>query len=390
MQVALSKTAETSVVVVGAGGNIGSHLVPHLARMSGIGPRLTNVTLIDKDTYEARNLASQSITPRDVGRGKAGVQARILRGVSSSLTVTALNHAVEELPLGRMRADVIIACLDSRRSRQYVNQVAWRLGVPWIDAGVQADGLLARVNVYLPGPDNPCLECAWGQDDYEALEQVYPCANGEREVFATNAPSSLGALAASLQAIECQKLLLGQFNDAVVSKEFVIDARHHKTYLTSFRRNPSCRFPDHRPWKIQRLDLAVNKSTLADLISLTKCKTARVRGHRLSVEGKRFIGARTCRGCGCEKGTTAFARPTNGMGPKCPRCGGMMFAAGKGIADSVDLTTLSPALKRRSLRSMGLGCGDVFSIQRNDVQLHFEISSCNTDPSTAVERRSRR
>ncbi|HEY7545044.1 MAG TPA: ThiF family adenylyltransferase, partial [Blastocatellia bacterium] len=58
-----------TVILVGAGGNIGSHLAPHLARM----PEVGRVTLIDKDFYESTNLRSQDITARDVGKSKAAV-----------------------------------------------------------------------------------------------------------------------------------------------------------------------------------------------------------------------------------------------------------------------------------------------------------------------------
>ena len=367
-----SKEHGKSVTVVGAGGNIGSHLVPHLARMPGV----TRVTLIDRDVYESKNLASQAITPRDVGRSKATVQVRMLRRIRPSLDILAINDAVENLPLGRLRADVLLACLDSRRSRQYVNQAAWRLGVPWIDTGVEAGGLLARVNVYVPGEDNPCLECAWDQRDYEALEQTYPCSEAEAgtaDNFATNAPSSLGALAASLQAIECQKILSGQLGNAAIGKQLVIDVLHHKQYLTSFRRNPDCRLFDHEPWEIKRLNLAVDKVTLDDLIGLMKLRMVDAGRSRLSVEGKRFVGKTTCRGCGLQRPMGAFLWLANGASRSCSQCGGTFFPAGSETAEWIDLTSPPSKRKRRSLRSLGLRCGDVFSVESDRGQVHFEI-----------------
>jgi len=120
------------IATIGAGGNIGSHLVPHLGRLPGI----ERVTLVDPDNYERRNLWSQDITPGAIGRSKARVQARRLQRINPQLRVEAIASAVEDVPLGRLRCDLILACLDSRRARQTVNEVAWRLGIPWIDAGV--------------------------------------------------------------------------------------------------------------------------------------------------------------------------------------------------------------------------------------------------------------
>ena len=121
----------------------------------------------------------------------------------------------------------MLSCLDSKRARSYAHQFAWRLGMPFIDAGVSADGLLARVNVYLPGAETACMECGWTQDDYDAIEQTYPCQFGKadsKSSFSTNAPSSLGALAASLQAIEVAKFLGGQLEYAAVGREVVLNA----------------------------------------------------------------------------------------------------------------------------------------------------------------------
>src|SRR5262249_39035744 len=151
-----------------------------------------------------------------------------------------------------LRGDLILACLDSRRARQYVNQAAWRLGVTWIDAGVDAGGLLARVNIYEPGIENTCLECAWDERDYEALEQTYPCSGVANEPAPTNSPSWLGALAASLQANECQKLLAGKIDKAAIGQQVLLDVLYHKHYVTTFKRNPYCRF-SHKVWPIERL-----------------------------------------------------------------------------------------------------------------------------------------
>jgi molybdopterin/thiamine biosynthesis adenylyltransferase len=124
-------------------GNIGSHLAPLAAAMPGVG----SVTLIDPDSYEEKNLGAQAITPADVGMAKAIVQARRLQEINPRLRVTPIVERVENVPLGALRADVIAGCLDSRRARRWLNRMAWRLGVPLVDAGVRAEGMLARVQV---------------------------------------------------------------------------------------------------------------------------------------------------------------------------------------------------------------------------------------------------
>ena len=221
-----------TAIVIGLG-NIGSHLVPHLARL----PEIERLVLIDPDVYGPSNRRSQAIGAADIGRAKTAVQAAVVHQINQALVVTGFPRAVEDVPLGCLRGDVILACLDSRWARQYLNEVARSLGVPWIDAGVESGSWLARVNVYEPGVAVPCLECAWDWRDYAALPQTYPCESSDAGP-ATAAPSSLGALAAALQAIECQKLLTGRRAEAAVGAQVLIDARTHA--LSSVRKTDFC------------------------------------------------------------------------------------------------------------------------------------------------------
>lgn len=362
------KRTNKSVVVIGAGGNIGSHLVPHLGRM----PEVARVTLIDRDVYEPANLLTQDITPRDVGRQKAVVQARRLSCINAALRVTAIPQAVERVPLGRLRADVILACLDSRRARQYVNQAAWRLGAMWIDAGVEAGGLLARVNVYAPGDERPCLECAWDEHDYAALEQSYPCLGFVEQTFQTNAPSSLGALAASLQAIECGKVLSGKLEQLAVSQQVLINAAQHKHYVTTYRRNPDCRF-GHETWSIERLcrqpqDVSVRQALeLLGQDSVVKGQTG------LRVDGDPFVRKLSCAGCGETKELLRLQSRLRPAERTCASCGQMMLAAGRDLSERLEAGALSERVLERSLYSLGFRRGDVFGVGSRAHESHFEI-----------------
>lgn len=364
-----SITSAKKIVVVGAGGNIGSHLVPHLARM----PNVSRVTLIDRDVYEAKNLSSQDISPSDVGKRKVGVQARRLRRINPDVRVEAIYDDVERVPLGKLRGDVILACLDSRFARQHVSQFAWRLGVPLIDAGVEPTGLLARVNVYVPDSESPCLECAWDDRDYEALEQAYPCADFVSRVAATNAPSSLGALAASLQAIECQKLLSGQFDRAAIGKQVLIDASHHKHYVTGFRRNPNCRFTGHDIWTIEKLDTSPRELAVADALRLVRSQS---NGNReIRVEGKPFAKRLTCAACGVARSLLRLECSLSEKERACEQCGSRMIAAGIDLAEELTLADLEECSGLRfSLQTLGFRPAEVFSVRAGDTETRYELA----------------
>ena len=220
------------LVDIGGGGNIGSHLIAHLARLREVGELL----LIDSGTYEAKDIRSQEINPGDVGRFKALVQAQRASQINPGLRITAISERVENVPWGLLNADVILTGLDSKASRCAVNLIAWRLGIPWIDAAVEADGLLARISVFRPGPNRSCMECAWDERDYATLDQRHLC-QPESEAPATNATSSLGALAAALQAIECGKVLDGDWEHVAVDRQLLVDARSGALQVTTFSRN---------------------------------------------------------------------------------------------------------------------------------------------------------
>jgi len=364
-----SKTSRRSVVVIGCGGNIGSHLVPHLGRMRGV----ERVTLIDRDVYESANLLTQDITPADVGRRKATVQARRLSRINPALRVTAIAEMVERVPLGLLRASVILACLDSKRSRAYVNQAAWRLGVTWIDTGVEAESLLARVNVYVPSVECACLECGWDEQDYLTLEQSYPCRDFVEQTFSTNAPSSLGALAASLQAIECAKVLGGQLEQAAVGQQVLIGARHHKHYVTNYRRNPDCRFYGHETWSIKKLNEGARELTVQRAIELGKSLALANDSTGLRVEGDPFVRRLTCIKCGQTKKLLRLQSRLRATEQKCTRCGQKMVAAGRDLSERLEVASLGRNVLARSLQSLGFRPGDVFSVGSREKESHFEI-----------------
>jgi adenylyltransferase/sulfurtransferase len=359
------------VVVVGCG-NIGSHLVSHLGRL----PTVDKVTLIDHDHYEARNLTSQDIWPSDVGSSKSRVQAARLRRLNPNLQVKPIASTVQDVPLGNLRCDLMLSCLDSRVARMYVNQAAWRLGLPWIDSGLDPLQLLVRINPYLPRPDQPCLECAWSEQDYESLEILHPCLGFVDSHGATNGPSGLGALAASLQVVEAQKILAGRFDEAAFGRQVLLDAAHHKHYLTSFRRNPHCRF-DHAIWRIEDLD-ARRVRNLGDALALTGDATLEKPPAWLQIEGKPFVQGLDCYSCGNRKSLIRLQCSLKTRETRCPRCGESMSATGWNLTDRLS-SELPKKVLSRSLSTLGLRSGDVVTIGHAGGKRHFKITVINGD-----------
>ena len=354
------------IVVVGAG-NVGSHAMPHLARMPGV----RHVTVIDRDVYEEKNVLGQDIAPSDVGMPKVIVQARRLQAINPKLGVTVIRDAVENVPIGLLRADVLLACLDTRAARRTVNCSATRLGVAWVDAGVNAEQLLVRINTYLPGPGRPCFECALDEHDYRTLEQRYPCA-GNGTAKPTNAPSALGALAASLQVLECQKLLAGEHEALAAGRQVTISARTHRHFVTAFAPNAACRF-DHEVWDLIPLSDGPADMTAGQLFDLARGSLGES-GLRLGVPHQAFATSLACLACG---GRAAMSPHLVGrLTPaeqKCPACGERRLPAGSDVAEWLGEGDLAPALRDVPLRRLGFRGGDVVSVAGTERVSRYEI-----------------
>ena len=366
---AADRKRQAKHVLVAGVGNIGSSLIPHLARL----PDISEVTIVDRDIYEPSNVGQADITPGDVGSAKAGVQARRLRRLSPSLHVRAVQADLHDIPLGMFRADFILAALDSREARRVVNEAAWRLGVPWVDSGINAaDGLMARVTVYVPASDTPCLECTWADTDYDLLEQLHPCFRGTLHGAPTNAPASLGALAAAMQALEFQKLLEGDRAHALCGRQVLVDARHHTSLVSGFRRNPACRF-DHAIWQVKNIEQGPNDVTLRHITDAHSQKPGRQGRTWIRVEGRRFVRRLQCPLCGRTRQTLCLLGRTPPRRGIC--CGRPMEPVGFEMVDRLDLTSLAGRTLALPLNSLGLRKHDVLTVGSADGdEGHYEIS----------------
>jgi len=341
------------------------------------------VVLIDRGKYEHDNLMTQDIVPADVNKPKAEVQARRLRRNNPRLYVEAIVDDAKNVPLGKFKGDVILGGLDSKRARQIVTQKAWQLGVPYVDAGVNGEGMLARVSVYYPGRENPCYECSFFPEDYETAEQDYPCfgnKNGEREADppATGASSSLGALSASLLAIQCQKMLGGSHSSDRSGHELVLDASGAQLYSTRLVYNSGCQMPEHHNDPIETTEVCSGTTTIGQLVAPA------VDGTRLRVVGQEFVIQLTCSKCGDRR---SFLRLKASLRPahrhRCRRCAGDLVVTGFGSAGHIDVCTLSPRALDRTLHSIGLREGDVLQMETAGGGGRFVEVNSDANSSTA-------
>lgn len=338
------------VTLVGLG-NIGSHLAPLLARM----PRVSALTLVDRDVYEKDN-AGQAMDRSDIGKPKAKVQAQKLRRLRPDVKIAAICDDVENVPAGRLQGDVLLAAVDTRITRQYLSQICWSLGMPWIDSGVNAESGLVSISTYTPGEDNACIECGWSERHYATLEVRFACASN-LPIARTNAPASLGGLAGALLGIECEKVLGGMRAESLVGRQVVYETRWHRHHVIKRRRNLRCRF-DHHTLPVSTALLVFHGAPLAEVFAMTDVKEP-----RLTVVGLRgFAMNAICPNCERQyPNVWRFARSL-----RCPHCKQRLVVSGFDTAVELKEAELPAAVLRRPLHRLGLQAGDILLLHNGE------------------------
>src|SRR5262245_14014787 len=195
------KLAAAKVLVVGAGA-LGNEVLKNLALL-GVGWTI----VIDLDDVEPSNL-SRSVLFRleDGGRPKAEVAARRAREINPEVAIHPIRgDVITDLGLGVFAAmDVVIGCLDNREARLWVNRQCWKVGTPWVDAGIQE--IQGVVKVFTP-PHSACYECAMTARDYQLLNLRYSCPLLRREDILQGKVPTAPTIASMMAALEVQEAL---------------------------------------------------------------------------------------------------------------------------------------------------------------------------------------
>ena len=365
---AATRPATPALVLAVCGlGNIGGQVVQLL---SGV-PGLSRVILVDDDRYSASNVGHQRMAEKDVGRLKVKVQARALASMAGHIAVDACGCRIESVPLGKFRHCVILSCVDSRAARQSINRIAFRHGVPWIDAALDRAGSV-RARVFVPQAGE-CLECNWGEQDYALLEQRSPCKIVSAAAPATAAPIELGAIAAGLQIALVRQLLTADSDaarDAIAHQQWFLDQPSGRGWIGRYSAHPECRF-DHARWTITPLAQGAREITLRDTFGLTGTDAGET---AFSVDGQIIVRRLRCPQCRNIKrvGGRLLGRLT---GQTCKRCGGAMMPAAMDAYGSLTMNEAGGAWLDRPLSSFGLVAGDVISLHTRDAAVHFELGN---------------
>jgi len=190
----------------------------------------------------------------------------------------------------------------------------------------------------------------------------------------------LGALAASLQAAECAKLLSGQIDDALLNRELLYDAVSHKQFVTRLVRRDTCRF-DHQSLAIRQLPRSPKGLTVAAALALGagRSKVKAQAAATLEVPGRMFVRELACQ-CGERRRVLRLKGRLRSSQRICAKCGRIMSPLGTGLRNALVGDTLSPSELARPLSSLGLLPADVIALGRRNRLSCFELGNSSKDP----------
>src|SRR5437588_4765673 len=190
------KLLASHVTLCGCGA-LGTVLANVLVR-AGVG----HVRIVDRDFIETHNLQRQVLfDEHDVSENlpKAEAAARKLSAINSSVYVEPVVTDIDRTNIEELvkDADLVLDGTDNFEIRYLINDVAVKLGKPWVYGG--CIGSHGQTMTILPG-ETPCLRCI-----FEAAPA--PGETGTCETAGVLAP--IVNIIASLQATEAMKILTG-------------------------------------------------------------------------------------------------------------------------------------------------------------------------------------
>jgi molybdopterin/thiamine biosynthesis adenylyltransferase len=348
--------ADSRVLVVGAGA-LGNEIAKNLA-LVGVG----HLTIIDLDEIERSNLSRCVLfRPSDQGRSKAEVAAERVRDLNPEIEVEPIHGSVMALGLGTVAGfDLVVAGLDNREARLWVNRACRKLGIRWIDGAIE--GLRGVARVF--GPDGPCYECTLSEVDRQILSRRKSCALLSPEEVELGKVPTTATTSSVIAGLQCQEAIrLLHRSDAALADGagimFVGDTL--ETYPVSYSEDPYC--PSHDRYAALEPVRVEAGTTLADL--LARARSTLGTADAIDLEGDLVLSGR-CR-CGHEQQLRTYAATAPREAGRCPRCELVM------AFDLRVSVTPDDAVVTLPVRDLGFPDREVVTVRGGGNRIHYVL-----------------
>jgi molybdopterin/thiamine biosynthesis adenylyltransferase len=355
-----AKIRSTNVLVVGAGA-LGNEILKNLALIG-----FEKIVVVDSDRIERSNL-SRAVLFRDnqIGQYKAEAAAERVRSLLSTSRIRPLiGNVIFDCGLGLFRwSDVIIAGLDNREARLWINRAAWKTNRPWIDGAIEGINGVARV--FLPGAA-PCYECTLGETDWALLQRRMSCNlltyEGTAEGKVPTTPT-IASIIAGIQVQEAVKMIHGL--PTLSGKGLVFEGLNHTSYVVQYTENPHCMSHD-RLERISEIPRSSTEMTLADLLQIARADLGE---QDVVIEFSReIIRALECPNCHTLEEVFAPVGTVGAEQGKCPRDSQMRAVLTIHSFSGVE------AFGSRKLDRLGLPLYDIFTARCSSGEISYLLA----------------
>lgn len=340
------KIGSTRVLVVGAGA-LGNEILKNLALLG-----FRNIVVVDLDRIEESNLSRAVLyRAQDIGKFKAEAAAESVRNIFPKANVQPIiGNIVRDCGLGLFHwSDLIIAGLDNREARLWINRAAWKMNRPWIDGAIEGINGVARV--FIPGVP-PCYECTLGETDWALLERRISCnllAHEDNDAGKVPTTPTISSIIAGIQVQEAVKLIHGL--PVLAGRGYIFEGLNHSSYVVEYTANADC-MSHYTVENVIPLDQRSQEMTLSQLLDCAKEDMAT---DDVILEFSRdVIQKLTCPKCGAEEELYAPVGSVRYQDGLCARDGQMRAVT------TIHNYSGEPTLSHRPLNTLGLPPFDVF------------------------------
>jgi molybdopterin/thiamine biosynthesis adenylyltransferase len=362
-----SKIASCRLLVVGAGA-LGNEILKNAALLG-----FRQVVVVDLDRIEESNL-SRTVLYRhqDIGEFKSQAAARAYNALASDAQVQPLvANIVNECGLGLFEwSDVILAGLDNREGRLWINRSAWKVNRPWIDGAIE--GINGVVRVFLPGSP-PCYECTLGETDWALLEKRMSCnllAFDPAPAGKIPTTPTISSIIAGIQVQEAVKLIHGL--PTLASKGYIFEGMNHSSYVVEYTENADCMSHYtvanivHLPERSQDLTLSQLRTRAQADLQSTDLHSVDLGADEVVIEFSRDVVQKfVCSSCNQEEEKFAAQGSIPFEASRCPRDGQLRAVI------SVHSFSGAEDFGSRRLSDLGLPLLDLFVARHADREIGY-------------------
>jgi len=355
-----SKLAACKVFVIGAGA-LGNEILKNLVLLG-----FRRIVVVDSDRIDVSNL-SRTILYRseDVGEFKVNVAARACASISPDAVVQPIvANVLRDCGLGLFNwCDVVLAGLDNREARLWLNRSSWKVNRPWIDGAIEGINGVARV--FLPGAP-PCYECTLGEVDWAILDRRMSCnLLAHKEVTEGKVPTTptISSIIAGIQVQEAVKLLHGM--PTLSGRGYIFEGLHHTSYRVEYTENADCM--SH--YTLQQIVSLQEKSDDLTLHQLWRRAAKDLAANQVVIEFSRdVIHKLTCPSCGLEREIFAPVGSVSYEAGRCSSDGNMR------VVQAVHSYDGSQSYGTRKLGELGLPRFDIFTARSADREIGYLLN----------------